>query len=248
MRRNASLQPREQDNTREYFVARWTLALRYPATWFEAIRSRLSTRKLSRVMLLDIFERAVVLFVFGRFAFVMLSAPPGTGGILRIILLVSESLPVFLILTRRQSKARSDKTVDWLLGLMGTILPLLAVPVAAGALVPAGVCGAIMLIGFYVQISAKLILGRSFGMIAANRGIKVAGPYRIVRHPIYAGYTIIHVGFLLAFPSLWNVVLYSTELAIQIGRVLREELLLSQDQSYRDYAARVRYRLIPMIF
>jgi hypothetical protein len=29
---------------------------------------------------------------------------------------------------------------------------------------------------------------------------------------------------------------------------LREELLLSQDHSYRDYAARVRYRLIPMIF
>ena len=249
MKRNESLQPLEHDDAREYFVARWGGALRYPATSFETIRSWLSTRKLSRVMLLDIFERAVVVLVFCHFAFVMLTAPEGTAGnILSIFLLVSESLPVFLILTRRQAKALSDKTVDWLLGLMGTILPLLAVPVAAGALVPAGVCGAIMLIGFYVQISAKLILGRSFGMIAANRGIKVAGPYRIVRHPIYAGYTIIHVGFLLAFPSLWNVVLYSTVLAVQIGRVLREELLLSQDQSYRDYAARVRYRLIPKIF
>ncbi len=188
------------------------------------------------------------MFVFGRFAFVMLTAPAGTAGILRLILLVSEGLPVFLILTRRQSKVQSDKTVDWLLGLMGTILPLLAVPAAAGALVPAGLSGAIMLIGLYVQISAKVILGRSFGLVAANRGIKVAGPYRIVRHPIYAGYTILHVGFLLGFPSLWNVVLYSIELAIQIGRVLREELLLSQDQGYRDYAARVRYRLIPMIF
>ena len=66
-------------------------------------------------MLLDIFERAVVVLVFGRFAFVMLTFPAGTAGILGLILLVSESLPVFLILTRRQSKARSDKTVDWLL-------------------------------------------------------------------------------------------------------------------------------------
>ena len=33
-----------------------------------------------------------------------------------------------------------------------------------------------------------------------------------------------------------------------MARLLREELLLNQDQSYRDYAARVRYRLIPMIF
>ena len=248
MKRNDSLQPLEQDTAREYFIARWAGAMRYPATSFETIRSWLSTRKLSRVMLLDIFERAVVVLVFGHFAFVMLTAPEGTAGILGIILLVSESLPVFLILTRRQSKAMSDKTVDWLLALIGSILPLLAVPVAAGALVSPGLCGAIMLIGLYVQISGKLILGRSFGLIAANRGIKVAGPYRIVRHPIYAGYTIIHVGFLLGFPSLWNLVLYSTELAIQIGRVLREELLLSQDQSYRDYAARVRYRLIPMIF
>jgi len=248
MRRNESLQPRDHDNSREYFVARWAFALRYPAISFKAIRSWLSTRKLSRLMLLDIVERAVVMLVFARFAFVMLSAPSGTGSLLRLILLVSESLPVFLILTRREPKARSDKTVDWLLGLLGTILPLLAVPVAAGALVPVGLCGAAMLIGLYVQISAKVILGRSFGLIAANRGIKVTGPYRIVRHPMYAGYTIIHVGFLLAFPSLWNVVLYSTELVIQIGRVLREELLLSQDQCYRDYAARVRYRLIPMIF
>jgi protein-S-isoprenylcysteine O-methyltransferase Ste14 len=248
MRRNESLQPREQDNPREYFVAHWTSALRYPATWFEAVRSRLFTRKLSRVAFLDILERTVVVLVFGHFAFVMLTTPAGTAGILSIILLVSESLPVFLILTRRQANALSDKTVDWLLALMGSILPLLAVPAAAGPLVPAGLCGTIMLLGLYVQISAKVFLGRSFGLVAANRGIKVAGPYRIVRHPIYAGYTIIHVGFLLSFPSLWNAVLYSTQLAIQMARLLREELLLNQDPSYRDYAARVRYRLIPMIF
>ena len=248
MRRNESLEPREQHNPREYFVARWAFALRHPVTSFEAIRSWPSTRELSRLMMLDIFERAIVVLVFGHFAFVMLTAPAGTAGILGVILLISESLPVFLILTRRRSKVLSEKTGDWLLGLTGTVLPLLAIPVGAGGLVSAGLCGAIMLIGLYVQISAKVILGRSFGLIAANRGIKVAGPYRIVRHPMYAGYTILHVGFLLAFPSFWNIVLYSTELAIQMARLFREELLLNQDQSYRDYAARVRYRLIPMIF
>ena len=200
-------------------------------------------------MLLDVFERVAVVLVFGHFAFVMLTASlAGKAGVLSLILLVSESLPVFLILTRRPASALSDKTVDWLLALMGTILPLLAAPVASGALVPPALSGGIMLIGLYVQISAKLILGRSFGLIAANRGIKVAGPYRIVRHPIYAGYTIIHVGFLLGFPSLWNLVLYSTQLVIQMARLLREEHLLNQDPSYRNYAACVRYRLIPMIF
>jgi hypothetical protein len=53
---------------------------------------------------------------------------------------------------------------------------------------------------------------------------------------MYAGYTILHEGFLLAFPSFWNIALYSTELAIQMARLLREERLLNQDQSYRNYA------------
>ena len=242
------LQPREQDNAREYFIARRALALRSPINSFKAIRSWLSKREKLRVGVLDIFERAIVVLVFGHFAFVMLTTPSGPAGMLSLILLVSESLPVFLILTRRQSTAHSEKTGDWFLSLTGTILPLLAVPVAGGALVSAGLCGAIMLVGLYVQISAKVILGRSFGLIPANRGIKVAGPYRIVRHPMYAGYTILHLGFLLGFPSLWNIVLYSTELAVQLARLLREELLLNEDQNYRDYAARVRYRLIPLIF
>ena len=197
-------------------------------------------------MLLDAFERTVILIVFGHFAFVMLAA--GKAGVLSLILLVSESLPVFLILTRREANALSDKPLDWLLALMGTTLPLLALPVGSNPLVPIGLSGAIMLLGLYVQISAKVILGRSFGLIAANRGIKVSGPYRIVRHPIYAGYIITHVGFLLCFPSLWNLGLYSTQLVVQVARLLREEHLLKQDLTYRDYVASVRYRLFPMIF
>jgi len=242
---NESLQTREQDNARAHLISRRGFAPRSP---IYSIRSWLSKREPLKVMALDIFERAVVVLVFGHFAFVMLTTPSGPAGLLSLVLLVSESLPVFLILTRGQSTAHSEKVGDWFLSLTGTILPLLAVPVAGGALVSAGLCGAIMLVGLYVQISAKVILGRSFGLIPANRGIKVAGPYRIVRHTMYAGYTILHIGFLLSFPSLWNIVLYSTELAIQLARLLREELLLNEDQSYRAYAARVRYRLVPLIF
>jgi protein-S-isoprenylcysteine O-methyltransferase Ste14 len=210
------------------------------------IQSWLSRRKLPRVKLLDVFERVVLLVVFGHFAFVMLTV--GKAGVLSFMLLVSESLPVFLVLTRRKANALSDKPLGWFLALVGTTLPLLALPVGSNPLVPAGLSGAIMLIGLYVQISAKVILGRSFGLIAANRGIKVAGPYRIVRHPIYAGYIITHVGFLLAFPSLWNLGLYSTQWVVQVARLLREEHLLKQDPNYRNYAASVRYRLFPMIF
>ena len=130
---NESLQPHEQDEALEHFLVRSALALRHPVHSFEALQSWLSG--LSRGMLLDILERSTLMLVFGHFAFVMLTAPAGTAGTLGLILLVSESLPVFLILTRRQSKALSEKTGDWLLGLTGAILPLLAVPVGSKGLV-----------------------------------------------------------------------------------------------------------------
>jgi hypothetical protein len=37
-------------------------------------------------------------------------------------------------------------------------------------------------------LAATLRLGRSFGIVATNRGIQTGGLYRIVRHPIYAAY------------------------------------------------------------
>jgi protein-S-isoprenylcysteine O-methyltransferase Ste14 len=105
-----------------------------------------------------------------------------------------------------------------------------------------------MFAGMIIQISAKVALWRSYGLIPANRGVKTRAPYRFLRHPMYAGYTLIHIGFLLGFPSLWNFLLYLTTLLIEVARLLREELILSKDPLYRDYAARVRYRLLPGVF
>jgi protein-S-isoprenylcysteine O-methyltransferase Ste14 len=69
-----------------------------------------------------------------------------------------------------------------------------------------------------------------------------------VRHPIYSGYLITHVGFLLGFPSVHNLIVYSAALAIQIARLLREEHLLKQDPRYQEYMKLVPYRLIPKVF
>lgn len=100
----------------------------------------------------------------------------------------------------------------------------------------------------FIQISAKVALGVSFGLVAANRGVRVSGPYRFVRHPMYAGYVITHVGLLLAMPSAFNALLYACALLLQIVRIKREERVLMQDQQYQDFSARVRYRLLPGVF
>jgi protein-S-isoprenylcysteine O-methyltransferase Ste14 len=165
-----------------------------------------------------------------------------------ILLVVSESLGVILILLRRPSPTLSAHPVDWVLSFVAVNAPLLTVQAPAGTFIPSEVSSAVMFAGLIIQISAKVTLGRSFGVVAANRGIKTRGLYRLVRHPIYAGYTLTHVGFLLGFPSLANALLYLAVLLVQIARIIREEQLLSPDPDYRSYKERVRYRLVPGLF
>ena len=82
----------------------------------------------------------------------------------------------------------------------------------------------------------------------ANRGVKLGGPYRYVRHPMYAGYLLCHVAFLLLNPSPWNLVVYALCDGLQVPRILAEERLLCRDGTYAAYRARVRWRLIPGVF
>jgi protein-S-isoprenylcysteine O-methyltransferase Ste14 len=214
----------------------------------DGIWSSLAARGLTRAVVLDYAERIVVMLVFLNFASRILAELLISINIASVFLFISEIFPVALILCRRQASTYSDRPLDWLLGFYGACIPLLIEQAEAGTAIPQSACILLMTAGFFAQVSAKAILGRSFGIVAANRGVKVSGPYRFVRHPIYAGYTITHIGFLLARPSLLNTVIYATVLTIQIARILREERLLNQDPRYRDYAARVRYRLFPLIF
>src|SRR5260370_34994067 len=142
----------------------------------------------------------------------------------------------------------STDPLDWALSLIAVNAPLLAAPAAASTFMPSQIATSLMLTGMIIQISAKVVLWRSYGLVPANPGIKTGGPYRFVRHPMYAGYSLTHIGFLLGFPSLHNSLLYLVAFLIEIARLIREERILSKDLLYRKYATRVRYRLLPGVF
>jgi protein-S-isoprenylcysteine O-methyltransferase Ste14 len=200
-----------------------------------------------RELCLDWGERALVLGLFGWLVQRLITSIWLQGNVANLLLLVSEGLVVVFILIRRRASVTSRNPAEWALALAVTSLPM-AVSAGGTPVAPLGVAAAVMLVGMFVQIHAKITLGRSFGMVPANRGLKVRGPYRFLRHPMYAGYLITHVAFLLANPTWWNLGIYLLANGLQIIRLLAEERLLTRDEQYRAYRLAVPYRLVPGMF
>ena len=75
------------------------------------------------------------------------------------------------------------------------------------------------------------------------------GPYAVVRHPMYADALLLFVGAPLLLGSLWGLLILVAILPILAARALGEEAVLFEGLTgYRDYAAKVRFRLIPGVW
>lgn len=203
--------------------------------------------KRSSSTVLDAAERLLLLALYGWLV-VRIAESVRVEGLGGLLLLPSEGLVLVFVLIRRRTEDVSRNVRDWVLAVAATGAPML-VTQRHGSLEGFPVVGAaLLLMGMVVQLHAKLSLGLSFGCVPANRGVKVGGPYRVVRHPIYAGYMFCHAGFLLINPAPWNFVVYAMANLLQLPRLLAEERLLANDAQYRRYREEVRYRLIPGLY
>lgn len=196
----------------------------------------------------DVLEKIVVVLLLGGLALRLIPAAIATAHYQNWLLLFAESCVVFFVLFRRTAMQLSLRPIDWLLGFGGTLAAMLVAPAGDTPLLPVAFCGFLMVLGVFIQLWAKLTLRRSFGVIAANRGVKVSGPYRFVRHPMYAGYAMTHIGFLLSGPTAWNILIYSLATALNIARLVAEERVLIADPAYQELSRKVRYRLLPFVF
>jgi protein-S-isoprenylcysteine O-methyltransferase Ste14 len=195
---------------------------------------------------LDIFEQIVVLALYIWF---ISRLWPGNSAEVKdylLWLILSESIVVVLLLIRRPTENISISFRDWFIALSGTFLPLLISKGGEPFMPGVGLC--LLLWGLFIHLGAKLSLFRSFGIVPADRGVKVKGLYALVRHPMYAGYFCTHLGFLLAAPSLWNFTVYICAWGLLLSRIFAEERLLLRSPDYQEYKNRVSYRIIPGIF
>jgi protein-S-isoprenylcysteine O-methyltransferase Ste14 len=165
-----------------------------------------------------------------------------------LLLVVSAFMALGLSLFTRVPIKRDWTPFAFICSVGGTFY-FLAVRLSPGVqLIPEVAGAALQLLGIGWQLFAKVSLRRSFGILPANRGVVSHGAYRIVRHPMYLGYFMTDIGFLLANFGIQNVIVYGCQFALQVGRIVREERLLSNDEQYRAYSSKVRCRVIPGVF
>jgi protein-S-isoprenylcysteine O-methyltransferase Ste14 len=87
--------------------------------------------------------------------------------------------------------------------------------------------------------------------IQADRGQKVvsSGPYRYVRHPMYAAIILLVLCTAIALGSWWALIPSGLIGGVFAFRTLLEDRMLHEELTgYQEYATRVRYRLLPWVW
>jgi len=158
-----------------------------------------------------------------------------------------ELLVACLFVFRRSPWLVSKSRVAWIAATIGTFGMVAGRPAFAPVADLEWLYSGMQIAGAVVSAAAVIALGRSFGIVAANRGIQTRGPYRWVRHPLYSGYVLTEIGYLLENPSLRNCCLFAVVMSFQAVRIVEEERTLSEDPAYRRYCEQVGSRIVPSI-
>jgi protein-S-isoprenylcysteine O-methyltransferase Ste14 len=197
----------------------------------------------------DLLARATVCALFTLLSINLCADYLRTGHFTGLLLLVGESLVVILTIARRRALTVDRSAAAAIISTISLAGPaMLRATFAQPPLVADAVTALLTAVGLVLVVLGKIALGRSFGVVPANRGVVVRGPYTFVRHPIYTGYLITHVAFLMAHPAPWNVSIILIADTALIVRALMEERVLSADAAYQQYCLRVGWHLVPGVF
>jgi protein-S-isoprenylcysteine O-methyltransferase Ste14 len=196
----------------------------------------------------SLFLNALLVTLFASFAAANLARWLETGRPVGLGAVLLEGFTAFLFLVRRPAQVTTGRPIAWISALLGAFAMLGARPVTHPDAGPFAVFEVVQLVGFATVIVALGTLGRSFGIVAANRGVKTRGLYAFVRHPAYTGYLVSYLGYVAENGSTRNIVLLLVGTGAQLVRMSEEERTLRSDLAYHEYLGRVRRRLIPYVY
>ncbi|QND65981.1 isoprenylcysteine carboxylmethyltransferase family protein [Mesorhizobium loti] len=201
----------------------------------------------------DFAGRAAILVIF---TFLMVWETGTIGGIFhaetldgwsliltsRIAAFIFLGCSLLFTLVRLPAKSSAAGLAPRVVSIAGTFVMSLLVVLPIGD-VPTEVrlFGTTMIVvGTLLSIYCLIWLGRSFSMMATARKLVTAGPYSIVRHPLYAAEAITMIGVIIANWSVSSVTVGACWFALQYRRALNEEhVLRAAFPEYQKYAERV---------
>jgi len=198
--------------------------------------------------LADLLARIVVGGMYTLLSINLITDYEHTHRVTGLLLLAGEVLVAVFTIFRRPAQSVDRSFATGAITVAALAGPPLFRTIETGGLVPDAVTALVSGAGLAVVLAGKFTLGRSFGIIPANRGVVASGPYLLVRHPIYAGYLITHVAFIAAHPTMRNLVLALVADSALVVRALLEERVLGQDERYRTYCSHVAWHLLPGVF
>ncbi|MFC1491437.1 methyltransferase family protein, partial [Nitrospinota bacterium] len=171
----------------------------------------------------------------------------GEAGPSAYMLFAVNTLIAVLFLTRREEVHVTESSRDRLVTLVCILLSFSLRPAAGASLIPLVWESSFLTVSLLLVFAAYLNLGRSFGLIPADRGLKLGGLYGWVRHPLYGAEMLFFVSFLMANFTLRNFVFIVGIFLSLHMRALAEERLLARDPAYEKYCLRIRKRYIPYL-
>ncbi|MGE9007761.1 methyltransferase family protein [Leptospira interrogans] len=208
----------------------------------------------------DRSARATLVIVFSFLAFINLAGIPrhfpvdSVSKALSIAASIANVMFLSLIastaLTRLAPIGKAKGIEPRISALLGTFLctGLALLPKTELGPVLSATSTILILMGASLSFVVLRWLGKSFSIMAEARRLVIAGPYRIVRHPLYLCEGLAILGVMLQVISPWAVMLVMVIALIQYRRMINEEAILnSAFPEYQAYAANTP-RVIPARF
>ncbi len=178
----------------------------------------------------------------------------GVVGVLRTLgaalVLVFYAVVIWCYLRRGPAVATSHSVTAHAAAVAATWLPF-ALPLlhrAPPGTVVQAVSDVLLVCGTSWSVWSLRFLGRNVSVLAQARDVVDRGPYRWVRHPLYAGEIVSSLGVAMAMNSLAAVAVWLVLCALQVYRALREEQVLLQAlPQYRTYRSHTA-AMLPGVF
>jgi protein-S-isoprenylcysteine O-methyltransferase Ste14 len=159
-------------------------------------------------------------------------------------------LVIWCYLRRPPATATSGSATAHLAAVLAPLTPFTfpLLPAAASGAVRQAGADLLLVAGTAWSVWALRALGRNLSVIAQARAVAERGPYRWVRHPLYAGEIVSSLGLAIGCGTLAGFGVWAFLCALQVYRAVREEQLLVRTlPGYRGYRSRTA-ALLPGIF